>query len=179
MAVAFELGFQKCCKAVAGDIGADDARAQAKNIGIVMLTAKPRRQVVMHQGRTNVRKAVGRDGHADTRPANQNAARGATANNGEGKFLGVIGIIHGSIGISTKIKDAVTAALKLRDKQSLHFDAAVIGGDDNGFGRHGSNPRKSAAPHMAASATWNGFEYHMSQCHASPTQGLPRQRQTP
>ena len=76
-----------------GQLRADDARAEAEHVRVVIFDALVRGKRVVACARADAAKFIGRDARAHTAAAEQNAALGAASENGLGDLLRVIGII--------------------------------------------------------------------------------------
>ena len=75
MAAALEIGGQKDVNQFAGKAGADDARAHAQHVGVVMQACVLGREIIGAAGGANTLDLVGGHGDADARAAAQNAER--------------------------------------------------------------------------------------------------------
>src|SRR4051812_2601587 len=104
VAAAFESGVEKNGEALAGDFGADQARAQAEHVGIVMLAGKPRRDRAGTDRRPDMRMTVGRHRNTDAGAANKHAALRPTVLQSSRGVGGEIGIIDGIGAVGAEVK---------------------------------------------------------------------------
>src|SRR3989337_1941127 len=92
VAAAFKFGIEPRLHNVARHAPADDPLAHDKDIGVIVEAAHLRRKVVMAERRAHLRKAIGHDGHADARSADQDAAIHVAGGNGLGDLPAKVGV---------------------------------------------------------------------------------------
>jgi len=79
VAPAGEFGAKEGVHAGLGHVRANQPRAQRQHIGIIMLARQRRRKRVVYPCAAACRVAIDRDGDADARAANDDAAVGVSA----------------------------------------------------------------------------------------------------
>ena len=103
MPSALKFRLQENLQAFPGHIHANNALAQGKNIGVVMLARKPRRFGVVAQSGANAGMPVGGNTDADSAAANQNTPPRLALRYGLGKGMSEIRIVHGIGTIGSKV----------------------------------------------------------------------------
>ncbi len=134
MSPPFKRGVKKNIKAIFSCCVADQPGTQHQNIRIIVLTRHLRRQVIVTQRCTDVRLPVRRHCHADSRPTQENAARGRHRNR-RAQRRRYIGIINRSRIVRSHIMHRKAPCGECRPQVILERNSCVVAANHNGFSR--------------------------------------------
>lgn len=151
MSPPFKRGVKKNIKAIFGCCVADQPGAQHQNIRVIVLTRQLRRQVIVTQRRTDVRLPVGRHCHADSRPAQENAARGRRRNRRAQRRCN-IGIINRRRIVRSHIMHRKAPCGECRPQVILERNGGVVAANHNGSSRRMRHVSVNRQQRGAASA---------------------------
>ncbi len=127
MAATAEFGGKKSGDAGFGHIHADQARAQGQHVGVIMLTRQRCGKRLGNQSTATGRIAVHRDGNADSRAAQRNAALRRARGDRAGELVPEIGIIHAVGRRGAKVIDLVPFGAQPFGKFRLRINGGMIG----------------------------------------------------
>lgn len=132
MATALELRREPRLDDVAQEAVAEQPTAEHEDVGVVVETRHTRRRDVVDQRRTNAGKLVCGDRHADARPAQQHAARGAPLRHRARDLRSIVGIVDRAIVVSTEVSAWHTEGGERVCDDALGGDGRVVRGDYDG-----------------------------------------------
>ena len=132
MATALELRREPRLDDVAQEAVAEQPPAEHENVRVVVKARHARRRYVVDQRRANAGELVRGDRHADARPAQQHAARGATLRHRARDLCSVVGIIDRAIVMSTEVAARYTEGGERVCHDALGGDGRVVRGDYDG-----------------------------------------------
>lgn len=129
MAPPLELRREPRLHDVAQEPFAEQPAAEHQDVRIVVKARHACRRHVMDQCRTNAGKLVRGNRHADARPAQQHAARGATLRHCARNLCSVVGIVDRAIVVSAEVAARDTESCERVRDDALGRDGRVVRGD--------------------------------------------------
>ncbi len=124
-----------CCQPdpdqIKGHTFSDNPGSEAEDIGIIMLPAHPRGILIMTAGGTDPPVAVGGNGDADSRPADEHSPLAMPIRHQGDDTVSVIGIVDGFQGMASHILDNMAETVQETDDFFLELVTSVIGTDGN------------------------------------------------
>src|SRR3990172_5096303 len=126
-----EAGAQERLHQLHRQRAADDARAQAEHVHIVVLHALARGVRVVAEGGADAAHLVRGDAGADAAAADDNATLGAPVNDRLADGAGVVRVVHGVGAVGADVQNLVAVTLERGRDLVLHLVSAVVGADDD------------------------------------------------
>src|SRR3990170_6146166 len=127
VAAAFKFGIEPRLQNVARHAPADDPLTHDEDIGVIVEAAHLCGEMVVAERGADLRKAIGHDGHADARSADQDAAVNGPVRHRLGNLYSEIGIVDRLPARGPKVGDGdVVDSIEEFEDFFLQFKAAVI-----------------------------------------------------
>ena len=129
------MAARNACRDLAGERGADDARAEAQHVHVVVLDRLMRGVGVVAHRRANAGELVRGNRDAGAAAADDDAALGLPVAQGVGDRFGGIGIIHRRGRMGAEIEDIVALLSQFCGQFLLQHIPCVVGteGDSHGY----------------------------------------------
>lgn len=126
-----KLCVEKGCRDVGGQRDADDSRAEAQDVEIVMLDGLVGCVGVVADGGAHAGVLVRRNRYTRSAATHDNTPIGPFLADGGRDRVGAVGVINGGRGMSAQILDRVSQRAQDRNQVSFHLESRVIG--SNGY----------------------------------------------
>jgi hypothetical protein len=108
---------------------AQEVRAEAQDVAVVVLAGPAGGHLVVHQRRPHPPHLVRRHRHADAAAVHQDGGVTAAVGDGAGRGGGVVGVVHRRRPVAAEIFQVVAEFFQERDQPPLGFVSTVIAGD--------------------------------------------------
>src|SRR6266542_599964 len=109
VAAAGELRVEPRAENLKTGLASSQPSGQREHVGVVVLAAHPRREDIAAESRADAGDLVGRDGHADARAADENAAFDLAYRDGLGDLERVVGIVDRVGAVGAEVDDLVAS----------------------------------------------------------------------
>jgi hypothetical protein len=134
VAATFEGGGEEGIGHGDGGGGVGVFAAEAQDVGVVVLAGGDGFLDGADAGGADVGVAVGGDAHTDTRGAGEDAVVEGAVGDAAGDEVGVIGVVHGFLGVRAEVLDLVTGGLEVGGDGVFQVECAVVGAEGDAKG---------------------------------------------
>ena len=131
MTAAFELGGQERVHDRARLVGRHIHRAEAKDVGVVVLPSRASVVHIRYQCRANPGMAIGGHAHADSALADENAEIHVALQNLARDQAGKVRIVDAFRAIRAEVVHRIAPFLQMIANRVLHLDTSVVGAKRN------------------------------------------------